>query len=98
MATIAAAHVDLHGGMDERTYRPQTLAEVRSGYQLGAGRLEIDLRDGEGFELAAVPQARRGVRESIIGRMGRAGGSAAARALPGGGTEVEIAIDREDRP
>jgi phage shock protein PspC (stress-responsive transcriptional regulator) len=44
VATIAAAHVDLHGGMGERTYRPQTLGEVRDGYELGAGRLEIDLR------------------------------------------------------
>jgi hypothetical protein len=45
VAVIAAAHVDLRGGMGERTYRPHTLSEVRSGYQLGAGRLEIDLRD-----------------------------------------------------
>jgi phage shock protein PspC (stress-responsive transcriptional regulator) len=45
VAVIAAAHVDLHGGVGERTYRPQTLGEVRGGYQLGAGRLEIDLRD-----------------------------------------------------
>lgn len=44
VAVIAAAHVDLHGGVGERTYRPQTLSEVRDGYQLGAGRLEIDLR------------------------------------------------------
>jgi phage shock protein PspC (stress-responsive transcriptional regulator) len=45
VAVIAAAHVDLHGGVGERTYRPQTIGEVRGGYQLGAGRLEIDLRD-----------------------------------------------------
>jgi phage shock protein PspC (stress-responsive transcriptional regulator) len=45
VAVISAAHVDLHGGMGERTYRPHTLSEVRGGYQLGAGRLEIDLRD-----------------------------------------------------
>jgi phage shock protein PspC (stress-responsive transcriptional regulator) len=45
VAVIAAAHVDLHGGMGERTYRPHTLSAVRGGYQLGAGRLEIDLRD-----------------------------------------------------
>lgn len=45
VATIAAAHVDLHGGMGERTYRPQSLGEVRGGYRFGAGRLEIDLRN-----------------------------------------------------
>jgi phage shock protein PspC (stress-responsive transcriptional regulator) len=45
VAVIAAARVDLRGGMGERTYRPHTLSEVRGGYKLGAGRLEIDLRD-----------------------------------------------------
>jgi phage shock protein PspC (stress-responsive transcriptional regulator) len=45
VAVVAAAHVDLHGGMGERTYRPLSLSEVREHYQLGAGRLEIDLRD-----------------------------------------------------
>jgi len=52
---------------------------------------------GAGFDPAAVPHERRGVRESILGRMRRAGGSAAVRSLPGGGTEVEIAIDPGDR-
>jgi phage shock protein PspC (stress-responsive transcriptional regulator) len=45
VAVIAAAHVDLHGGMGERIYRPHTLSDVRGDYQLGAGRLEVDLRD-----------------------------------------------------
>ena len=45
VAVIAAAHVDLHGGVGERTYRPHTLSEVRHDYRLGAGRLEVDLRD-----------------------------------------------------
>ncbi len=44
VATIAAAHVDLHGGMGERTYRPRSLSALRNGYRLGAGRLEVDLR------------------------------------------------------
>ena len=44
VAVIAAAHVDLHGGLGERTYRPQRLSEVRAGYRLGAGHLEVDLR------------------------------------------------------
>ncbi len=45
VATIAAAHVDLRGGVGDRFYRPQTLGELGAGYRLGAGRLEIDLRD-----------------------------------------------------
>jgi phage shock protein PspC (stress-responsive transcriptional regulator) len=44
VSVIAAAHVDLHGGVGERTYRPQTLSALRDGYRLGAGRLEVDLR------------------------------------------------------
>jgi signal transduction histidine kinase len=66
--------------------------------ELSAERITVFVRDrGTGFDLAAVPPARRGVRESIIGRMRRAGGGATVRALPGGGTEVEIAIERGDR-
>jgi signal transduction histidine kinase len=66
--------------------------------ELSDERIEVFVRDrGAGFDPAAVPPARRGVRESIIGRMRRAGGGATVRALPDGGTEVEIAIDRGDR-
>jgi signal transduction histidine kinase len=66
--------------------------------ELSEERIEVFVRDrGAGFDLAAVPPARRGVRESIIGRMRRAGGGATVRALPGGGTEVEIAIERGGR-
>jgi len=45
VAAVAAAHVDLHGGVGERTYRPATLAQLRPSYSLGAGLLEVDLRD-----------------------------------------------------
>ncbi len=61
--------------------------------ELSGERIQVYVRDrGAGFDPAAVPHERQGVRESIIGRMHRAGGSAAVRSLPGGGTEVEIAI------
>jgi signal transduction histidine kinase len=67
--------------------------------ELSDERIQVFVRDrGAGFDLTAVPHERRGVRESIIGRMRRAGGRANVRALPGGGTEVEIAIDRGERP
>ena len=49
---------------------------------------------GPGFELAAVPPDRRGVRESILGRMTRAGGRAEIRSAPDGGTEVGLTIGR----
>ena len=42
---VAAADVDLHGGVGERSYRPQTIAEVQDSYRVGVGHLEVDLRD-----------------------------------------------------
>ncbi len=57
------------------------------------GAVEAFVRDrGAGFDLAAVPADRLGVRESVIGRMQRAGGSATVRAAPGGGTEVSLRL------
>jgi phage shock protein PspC (stress-responsive transcriptional regulator) len=66
VAVIAAAHVDLHGGVGEHTYRPQVLSDVRHDYRLGAGRLEIDLR-----EVAFPPgntylHVRLGVGELVV--------------------------------
>jgi Cell wall-active antibiotics response 4TMS YvqF len=45
LAVFAAARVDLHGGLGDHTYRPHTISQLRGGYRLGAGRLEVDLRD-----------------------------------------------------
>jgi signal transduction histidine kinase len=59
----------------------------------GAGaRVFIDDR-GPGFDPDSVPADRRGVRESIIGRMQRHGGSAEIRSEPGDGTEVELTME-----
>jgi phage shock protein PspC (stress-responsive transcriptional regulator) len=65
-ATIAAAHVDLHGGIGERTYRPQTLGEVRGGYELGAGRLEVDLRNVAFPAGTTRLRLRLGVGEAVV--------------------------------
>ncbi|MFI8424942.1 PspC domain-containing protein [Streptomyces sp. NPDC085479] len=57
----------------------------------------VSVRDrGPGFDLDEVPGDRMGVRESIIGRMQRNGGTARLRAVPGGGTEVELEMERAD--
>jgi phage shock protein PspC (stress-responsive transcriptional regulator) len=59
------------------------------------GRIHVFVRDrGPGFDLAAVPVDRRGVRESIVGRMERHGGRAVFSAGPGGGTEVQLVMER----
>ncbi|MEV0261689.1 PspC domain-containing protein [Streptomyces sp. NPDC050617] len=55
----------------------------------------VSVRDrGPGFDLDAVPGDRMGVRESIIGRMQRNGGTARLRSAPDGGTEVELEMER----
>ena len=60
--------------------------------------IQIFVRDrGPGFDPVSIPDDRRGVRESIIGRMERNGGRAAIRSAEGGGTEVELTLESEDR-
>ncbi|MFJ3928282.1 PspC domain-containing protein [Streptomyces sp. NPDC090022] len=55
----------------------------------------VSVRDrGPGFDVDAVPDDRMGVRESIIGRMQRNGGTARLRSAPDGGTEVELEMER----
>ena len=49
---------------------------------------------GAGFDRAAVPADRRGLVESIEGRLERAGGRATIVTSPGEGTEVELHLPR----
>lgn len=42
---VAAANVDVDGGVGDRQYRPVTANQVRDTYRLGIGRLVVDLRD-----------------------------------------------------
>jgi phage shock protein PspC (stress-responsive transcriptional regulator) len=61
--------------------------------EAGATELAVFVRDrGPGFDPAAVPADRRGVRESIVGRMARHGGRAVIHSAPGAGTEVELTL------
>src|SRR5262245_12775760 len=58
-------------------------------------RASVFVRDrGAGFDRAAVPPDRRGLAESIEGRMARAGGTAKIISAPGEGTEVELVLPR----
>jgi signal transduction histidine kinase len=61
--------------------------------EAAAGRTEVFVRDrGPGFEPEQVPADRLGVRESLIGRMERHGGTARIRNT-GSGTEVQLSLD-----
>src|SRR5665648_580441 len=58
-------------------------------------QVEVFVRDhGDGFELSTVPTDRFGVRESIIGRVVRRGGTATVQSRPGRGTEVHLCLPR----
>ncbi|MDX6701843.1 MAG: hypothetical protein QOF26_2069 [Baekduia sp.] len=62
--------------------------------EMTAQRTEVFVRDrGKGFDPQALPEDRRGVRESIVGRMARHGGRAVVHSTPGQGTEVELVLD-----
>jgi signal transduction histidine kinase len=55
----------------------------------------VFVRDrGPGFDRASVPADRRGLVESIEGRLERAGGEAKIASAPGEGTEVELRLAR----
>jgi hypothetical protein len=43
--TVAAGNIDVRGGTGERVYRPATGEDLRADYKLGAGHLQLDLRN-----------------------------------------------------
>jgi signal transduction histidine kinase len=64
-----------------------------------ADRVQVFVRDrGVGFDPAAVPADRRGLRDSLTGRLTRLGGTAEIRSAPGEGTEVELVLPRQAAP
>jgi signal transduction histidine kinase len=77
----ALRNVELHAGTGE--------AEVAATG--GAGWAVVTVTDrGRGFDTRAVPPSRRGVRESITGRMLAVGGRAVIASRPGAGTTVTV--------
>jgi len=91
--------LDIGGSVLVRALREALLNAVRHGappvsvyVEMGSELVEAFVRDhGPGFDLADVPQDRLGVRESILGRMSRHGGSARVRRLEHG-TEISISV------
>ena len=82
-----------------------TNAAVHSGtedvsvfVQVAEGDATVYVRDrGSGFDPVA-PTDRRGIAESIVGRLERNGGTAAVRSAPGEGTEIELRLPLEETP
>ncbi|MEB0287964.1 PspC domain-containing protein [Cryobacterium sp. 10S3] len=68
--------------------------------ETGANAVSLSVTDrGPGFRLDDVPDDRHGVRESVIGRMRRLGGTALVRPGPGGaGTEILLTLPTAPAP
>jgi signal transduction histidine kinase len=63
--------------------------------EVSSERVSVFVRDrGSGFDAGAVPADRRGLRDSVTGRLTRLGGTATVRSAPGEGTEVELVLPR----
>jgi signal transduction histidine kinase len=57
------------------------------------GGIRVIVRDrGAGFDPSEIPEDRRGIRESITGRLERLGGTASIKSSVGDGTEVELFV------
>jgi signal transduction histidine kinase/phage shock protein PspC (stress-responsive transcriptional regulator) len=66
-------------------------AEVSVYVEVEDEAISAFVRDhGAGFDPAAVPGDRRGIADSIVGRLERHGGSARLHSRPGAGTEVVL--------
>jgi signal transduction histidine kinase/phage shock protein PspC (stress-responsive transcriptional regulator) len=69
--------------------------QVQVFVEVEGDRVTVFVRDrGVGFDPASVDTDRRGISESIVGRMARHGGAAVVRSSPGQGTEVELTMTR----
>ncbi|MDF7663498.1 PspC domain-containing protein [Bifidobacterium sp. ESL0763] len=59
--------------------------------EAGRNKVEVFVRDhGKGFDVNAIPEDRLGIRESIVGRIKRRGGTAEIVSRPQWGTEVRM--------
>ncbi len=84
-AREAISNAQRHSGAD----RVSVYCEV------GATDVAVFVRDrGRGFDRTQVPPDRRGIAESIEGRMVRHGGRATVSSRPGEGAEVELVMPR----
>ncbi|KQS73487.1 ATP-binding protein [Modestobacter sp. Leaf380] len=72
--------------------------EVALYTEVTASAVTVFVRDrGTGFDPTRVPLDRRGLRDSVVGRLQRVGGTAVVHSDPGEGTEVELTLPRSER-
>ncbi|HVE91739.1 MAG TPA: PspC domain-containing protein [Actinomycetota bacterium] len=69
--------------------------EVSAYVEVDDSAITAYVRDrGRGFDPASVPDDRRGITDSIRGRIERHGGAAGITSSPGAGTEVQMRMPR----
>jgi phage shock protein PspC (stress-responsive transcriptional regulator) len=81
----AVANAARHSGSETISLYVEVEADGVSAYVRDQGR---------GFDPAAVPDDRRGIADSIVGRVERRGGTVRIDSTTGGGTEVVIRLPR----
>jgi signal transduction histidine kinase len=89
------AIVDAAGEAAANAARHAAAKAVSVYVEVEQDQISAFVRDeGKGFDPDAVPADRRGIAESIVGRMRRHGGSAVITSEPGEGTEVAMQVPR----
>lgn len=89
-AVVQASHEAMRNAA-----RHSGAADVSLYAEIESQGVTVFVRDrGAGFDPAVVAQDRRGVKNSIVDRMSRHGGTAVVTSAPGAGTEVELRIAR----
>jgi signal transduction histidine kinase len=64
--------------------------------EVSADKIEVVVRDrGKGFDPEGVPGDRKGLAESIRGRMARHGGTVTVQSAPGEGAKISLSVPRQ---
>jgi signal transduction histidine kinase/phage shock protein PspC (stress-responsive transcriptional regulator) len=89
----AVLHATREALVNAAKYAGDTPISVYAEVEIG--QVTVFVRDrGPGFDVDAVPEDRLGLRQSVVGRMQRNGGTAVVRSDNGAGTEVQLEMPR----
>ncbi|MDQ1620281.1 MAG: hypothetical protein QOE19_2850 [Actinomycetota bacterium] len=89
----AVLHATREALVNAAKYAGDTPISVYAEVEIG--QVTVFVRDrGPGFDVDAVPEDRLGLRQSVVGRMQRHGGTAVVRSDNGAGTEVQLEMPR----
>ncbi len=93
LAALVAASREAMVNAAKHAGAPEISVYAEIEADLGGSTASVFVRDrGRGFDVEAVAGDRRGLAQSVRGRMERHGGTATIRSRPGEGTEVELTM------